>query len=52
MKSWHSPWIPLLSWGGLLALLTLTVFGAYQPLGSFKTVPAIAVASANAYWVE
>ncbi len=32
----------------MLALLTLTVFGAYQPLGSFNTVLALTIALAKA----
>jgi cytochrome c oxidase subunit 4 len=45
MKSWQPP--PralLLSWLGLMALLGLTVFGAYLPLGALNTVLALTIA--------
>ncbi|MGB7256958.1 MAG: cytochrome C oxidase subunit IV family protein [Pseudolabrys sp.] len=48
MKHWRPPRILLLSWGGLLALLTLTVFGAYQPLGAFNTGLALTIALCKA----
>jgi cytochrome c oxidase subunit 4 len=48
MKSWHPPRMLLLSWAGLLALLALTVFGAYQPLGSLNTGLALAIATTKA----
>jgi cytochrome c oxidase subunit IV len=38
----------LLCWLGLLALLGLTVTLAYQPLGSFNTVVALAIAGIKA----
>jgi cytochrome c oxidase subunit 4 len=44
MKSWHPPRALLLSWLGLLALLGLTVFGAYLPLGALNTSLALAIA--------
>jgi cytochrome c oxidase subunit 4 len=37
----------LWSWLALLALLGLTVFTAYQPLGTFNTVAALAIALAK-----
>jgi cytochrome c oxidase subunit 4 len=42
------PRILLLSWLGLLALLALTVFTAYQPLGAFNTGIALAIAAGKA----
>jgi cytochrome c oxidase subunit 4 len=41
----------LLCWLGLLTLLAVTVFAAYQPLGAFNTVLALAIASAKALLV-
>jgi cytochrome c oxidase subunit 4 len=38
----------LLSWAGLLVLLGLTVFAAYQPLGAFNTGVALAIALGKA----
>jgi cytochrome c oxidase subunit 4 len=48
MKSWHPPRALLLSWLGLLALLGLTVFGAYLPLGALNTSLALAIALGKA----
>ena len=42
------PRILLASWAGLLALLALTVVGAYQPLGAANTVLALGIALAKA----
>ncbi|HET7911034.1 MAG TPA: cytochrome C oxidase subunit IV family protein [Pseudolabrys sp.] len=42
------PRILVLSWIGLLALLTTTVFAAYLPLGTANTVVALAIATAKA----
>ena len=36
------------AWLGLLTLLTLTVFAAYLPLGTFNTVIALAIAATKA----
>jgi cytochrome c oxidase subunit 4 len=44
MKNWYPPRELLASWLGLLALLGLTVFGAYQPLGALNTGLALAIA--------
>jgi cytochrome c oxidase subunit 4 len=41
---WRPPRFLVLAWLALLALLTLTVFGAYQPLGAFNTVLAMTIA--------
>jgi cytochrome c oxidase subunit 4 len=42
----HAPPAALIwSWAGLLALLGLTVTLAYQPLGSFNTAAALAIAA-------
>jgi cytochrome c oxidase subunit 4 len=38
----------LLAWLALLALLGLTVLGAYQPLGAFNTVLALTIAVTKA----
>lgn len=48
MKHWQPPRELLLSWLGLLALLGLTVAGAYQPLGVFNTGLALAIALGKA----
>lgn len=48
MTRWHPPRILLFSWAGLLALLALTVFGAYQPLGWFNTGLALTIALGKA----
>lgn len=44
MKSWQPPRALLLSWLGLMALLGLTVFGAYLPLGALNTSLALTIA--------
>jgi cytochrome c oxidase subunit IV len=46
--SWRPPRVLLLSWLGLLALLGLTVAGAYQPFGVFNTGLALAIAAGKA----
>ena len=46
--TWYPPRMVALSWGALLALLALTVLLAYQPLGSFNTVIALAIATVKA----
>jgi cytochrome c oxidase subunit 4 len=38
----------LLAWLALLALLGLTVFGAYQPLGALNTALALTIAATKA----
>lgn len=48
MNNWYPPRALLLSWLGLLGLLGITVFAAYQPLGSFNTVIAMTIAFAKA----
>lgn len=45
------PRILVLSWLGLLALLTLTVFLSYQPLGNFNLVVALAIACTKVFMV-
>ena len=45
---WHLPGAVLSGWLALLALLALTVTGAYQPLGTFNTVLALTVAGGKA----
>src|SRR5689334_3930761 len=42
------PRIIVFAWLGLLALLTLTVFAAYLPLGTFNTIIALAIAATKA----
>ncbi len=44
MNTWQPPRALLLSWLGLLALLGLTVWGAYQPLGALNPVLALTIA--------
>ena len=44
----YPPRILLLTWLGLLALLGLTVAGAYQPLGAFNTAVALSIAVCKA----
>jgi cytochrome c oxidase subunit 4 len=51
MRVHHPPRVLLGSWLGLLVLLALTVFAAYQPLGTFNTVLALAIASGKALLV-
>jgi len=46
--SWYPPRALVLSWADLLALLGLTVFAAYQPLGTFNTVIALGIATMKA----
>jgi cytochrome c oxidase subunit 4 len=48
VTKWHPKPELLAAWLGLLALLGLTVAGAYQPLGSFNTGLAIAIATGKA----
>jgi cytochrome c oxidase subunit IV len=48
MNGWQPPRILLWSWLGLLGLLGLTVFIAYQPLGAFNTGLALTIALAKA----
>jgi cytochrome c oxidase subunit 4 len=48
MTKWHPRRALLLAWIGLLALLGLTVAGAYQPLGAYNTVLALAIALGKA----
>jgi cytochrome c oxidase subunit 4 len=48
MAEWHLPAAVLSAWLALLALLTLTVFMAYRPLGEFNTVLALAIAAVKA----
>jgi cytochrome c oxidase subunit 4 len=47
-KRWHPPRFFLVAWIGLLALLVITVFCAYQPLGILNTVIALVIACAKA----
>ncbi len=42
------PRILVLSWAALLALLALTVFGAYLPIGKFNTFLALFIATSKA----
>jgi hypothetical protein len=51
MRDWYPPRALVLSWLSLLALLGLTVFAAYQPLGVFNTGLALAIAAAKALLV-
>jgi cytochrome c oxidase subunit IV len=44
VRDWLPPTDLVLSWLGLMALLGLTVFGAYQPLGAINTVLALTIA--------
>ena len=46
--SWYPPRALVFSWLGLLGLLGLTVFTAYQSLGAFNTPIALAIASCKA----
>jgi cytochrome c oxidase subunit 4 len=48
MKQYQPPRELVLSWLGLLALLGLTVTGAYQPLGAFNTGLALTIALCKA----
>lgn len=47
-RSRRPPPILVASWVGLLALLALTVFVAYLPLGTANTVVAVTIATAKA----
>jgi cytochrome c oxidase subunit 4 len=47
-RSCRPPPILVASWVGLLALLALTVFVAYLPLGTANTVVAVTIATAKA----
>jgi cytochrome c oxidase subunit 4 len=47
-ERWRPPRLLLMSWAALLALLALTVFSAYQPLGTFNTVVAMTIALVKA----
>jgi cytochrome c oxidase subunit 4 len=51
MNEWYPPRALLWSWFGLLALLGLTVLGAYQPLGGFNTGLALGIALCKALLV-
>ncbi len=49
MKSWHPPRALLaLSWLALLALLGITVYAAYLPLGTLNSTVALAIALTKA----
>jgi len=48
MTGWKPPRALVVSWLGLIGLLTLTVAAAYQPLGAFNTVVAMTIALAKA----
>jgi cytochrome c oxidase subunit 4 len=48
MRYQRPPRILVVSWAGLLGLLALTVFAAYQPLGAFNTPFALAIALGKA----
>lgn len=47
----YPPRAILISWAALLALLALTVFGAYLPLGTGNTVLAMTIAFTKAGFV-
>ena len=42
------PRMVVFAWLGLLALLTVTVFAAYLPLGALNTIVALAIAATKA----
>ena len=42
------PRMVVFAWLGLLALLTVTVFAAYLPLGTLNTIVALAIAATKA----
>jgi cytochrome c oxidase subunit 4 len=44
----YPPRALVMAWAALMALLALTVFGAYQPLGAFNTVAALVIATGKA----
>jgi cytochrome c oxidase subunit 4 len=46
--NWRPPRILVLSWVALLALLALTTFLAYQPLGTFNLPIALFIATLKA----
>jgi cytochrome c oxidase subunit 4 len=48
MSRWHPPLALVVSWLALLALLALTVTLAYQPLGAFNMVAALAIGTVKA----
>ena len=48
MSDWRPPRAIVLAWLGLMALLGLTVFLAFMPLGSGNTVVALAIAGTKA----
>src|SRR4051812_24975634 len=48
MRYQRPPRILVVSWAGLLGLLALTVFAAYQSLGQFNTALALAIAVGKA----
>jgi cytochrome c oxidase subunit 4 len=47
-RNQYPPRAIVTSWAALLALLALTVFAAYQPLGEANTVLAITIAAVKA----
>jgi cytochrome c oxidase subunit 4 len=51
MNAWLPPRELVWSWLGLLALLLLTVFLAYQPLGRFNSPVSLAIALTKALMV-
>jgi cytochrome c oxidase subunit 4 len=51
MRYQRPPRIFVASWLGLLGLLAVTVFAAYQPLGTANTVLALAIAFSKALLV-
>ena len=48
MRAWYPPRVVIVAWIALLALLALTVFGAYQPLGSGNGILALLIATTKA----
>jgi cytochrome c oxidase subunit IV len=50
-RNWYPPRALVLVWLSLLALLGLTVFVAYLPLGAINTVAALAIATLKALLV-
>lgn len=48
MTRWRPPRPLVIAWGGLLALLALTVTLAYQPLGTFNAVVALTIGATKA----
>jgi cytochrome c oxidase subunit 4 len=51
MRGWLPPRALVLCWLGLLGLLALTVFAAYQPLGALNTPIALVIALLKALLV-